>query len=77
MNILRNEIRTGLLVVLSLAALVALLLYLGSPGVFVSQKTFYIYFDNAAGLEPGAPLSPEDRERAARLLGAGPTKEAP
>ena len=29
------------------------------------------------GLEPGAPLSPEDRERAARLLGAGPTKEAP
>ena len=56
MNILRNEIRTGLLVVLSLAALVALLLYLGSPGVFVSQKTFYIYFDNAAGLEPGAPV---------------------
>ena len=56
MNILRNEIRTGLLVVLSLAALVALLLFLGSPGVFVSQKTFYIYFDNAAGLEPGAPV---------------------
>ena len=56
MNILRNEIRTGLLVVLSLAALVALLLYLGSPGVFISQKTFYIYFDNAAGLEPGAPV---------------------
>ena len=32
MNILRNEIRTGLLVVLSLAALTALLLYLGAPG---------------------------------------------
>ena len=56
MNILRNEIRTGLLVVLTLAALVALLLYLGSPGVFVPQKTFGIYFDNAAGLEPGAPV---------------------
>ena len=56
MNILRNEIRTGLLVVLSLTALVALLLYLGSPGVFVPQKTFRIYFDNAAGLEPGAPV---------------------
>ena len=56
MNILRNEIRTGLLVVITLAGLVALLLYLGSPGVFVAQKTFRIYFDNAAGLEPGAPV---------------------
>ena len=33
MNILRNEIRTGLLVVVTLAALVALLLYLGAPGL--------------------------------------------
>ena len=56
MNIQRKEIRTGLLVVLSLAALVAVLLYLGSPGVFIPQKTFGIYFDNAAGLEPGAPV---------------------
>ena len=56
MNILRNEIRTGLLVVITLAGLVALLLYLGSPGVFVAQKTFRIYFDNASGLEPGAPV---------------------
>ncbi|MEP6658058.1 MAG: cytochrome c-type biogenesis protein [Betaproteobacteria bacterium] len=29
------------------------------------------------GLQPEAPLSPEDRERAARLLGVDPTKEAP
>lgn len=28
-------------------------------------------------LAPEAPLSPDDRERAARLLGADPTKEAP
>jgi ABC-type transporter Mla subunit MlaD len=56
MNILRNEIRTGLLVVVTLAGLVALVLYLGSPGVFVPQKTFRIFFDNAAGLEPGAPV---------------------
>lgn len=56
MNVLRNEFRTGLLVVITLAGLVALLLYLGSPGVFVAQKTFRIYFDNAAGLEPGAPV---------------------
>ncbi len=56
MNILRNEIQTGLLVVLSLAGLVAVLLYLGSPGVFIEQKTFHIYYDNAAGIEPGAPV---------------------
>lgn len=56
MTILRHEIRTGLLVVLSLGALVAVLLYLGAPGVFVPQKTFRIFFDNAAGLEPGAPV---------------------
>ena len=56
MNILRNEIRTGLLVVLSLAALTALLLYLGAPGVFVPQHTYRIYFDNAAGIKPGAQV---------------------
>ena len=56
MNILRNEIRTGLFVVLSLAALTALLLYLGAPGVFVPQHTYRIYFDNAAGIKPGAQV---------------------
>jgi ABC-type transporter Mla subunit MlaD len=53
MNLTRNEIRTGLLVVVSLAALVMLLLYLGAPGVFVPQNTYRIYFDNAAGIKPG------------------------
>ena len=38
MNIVRNEIRTGLLVVLTLAALVGVLIYLGAPGVFIPQK---------------------------------------
>lgn len=56
MNIQRNEIRTGLLVVLTVAALVTTLLYLGKPGVFVKQKTFRIYFDNAAGIKQGAAV---------------------
>ncbi|MEP6667817.1 MAG: MlaD family protein [Chthoniobacter sp.] len=56
MNIVRNEIRTGLLVVLSLAALVAVLIYLGAPGVFTPQKKFRIYFENAAGIKPGAQV---------------------
>ena len=56
MTIFRNEIRTGLLVVSTLVGLVGLMIYLGAPGVFVAQKTFRIYFDNASGLEPGAPV---------------------
>ena len=57
MNILRNEIRTSaLLVVLTLAALVAVLVYLGAPGVFTPQKKFRVYFENAAGIKPGAQV---------------------
>jgi ABC-type transporter Mla subunit MlaD len=56
MNIVRNEIRTGLLVVISLAALVALLIFLGAPGVFVPQHTYRIFFENAAGVKPGAQV---------------------
>jgi len=56
MNITRNEIRTGLLVVLSLAVLVAVLIYLGAPGVFTPQHTYRIYFDNASGIKPGAQV---------------------
>jgi ABC-type transporter Mla subunit MlaD len=56
MNITRTEIRTGLLVVLSLAVLVTVLIYLGAPGVFVPQNTYRIYFDNAAGIKPGAQV---------------------
>ena len=79
MNIHRNEIRTGLLVVLSLAALVGLLLYLGSPGVFVPQKTFRIYFDNAAGLEPGAPVLLAGRKigQVTKLFSPVPEKDRP
>ena len=79
MNILRNEIRTGILVVLTLSGLVALLLYLGSPGVFVAQKSFRIYFDNAAGLEPGAPVLLAGRKigQVRKLFSPVPLKERP
>ncbi len=56
MNISRTEIRTGLLVVISLAVLVVVLIYLGAPGVFVPQNTYRIYFDNASGIKPGAQV---------------------
>lgn len=54
MKIEREEIRTGALVALTLAAFVGILIYLGAPGVFVKQKTYWIYLDNASGMKPGA-----------------------
>lgn len=56
MNIVRNEIRTGLLVIITLAVLVGVLIFLGAPGVFVPQHTYRIYFENAAGVKPGAQV---------------------
>jgi ABC-type transporter Mla subunit MlaD len=79
MTIHRNEIRTGLLVVVTVAALVGTIIYLGSPGVFVPQKTFNIFFDNASGLEPGAPVLLGGRRvgRVTTLHSPVPEKERP
>jgi ABC-type transporter Mla subunit MlaD len=79
MNITRTEIRTGLLVVLSLAALVVLLLYLGAPGVFVPQNTYRIYFDNAGGIKPGASVLLAGRKigTVRRLFSPVPEKDRP
>ena len=56
MQIRREEIRTGLLVIVSLGILTAILLALGAPGVFRAVNTFNIFFDNAGGLKQGAPV---------------------
>ena len=79
MTIFRNEIRTGLLVVSTLAGLVGLLIHLGAPGVFVAQKSFRIYFDNASGLEPGAPVLLAGRKigQVIELHSPVPEKERP
>jgi hypothetical protein len=58
----RHEVRTGLLVVLTLAVLVAVLVYLGAPGAFEAQRTYYIFFDNAAGIKPGAQVMVSGRK---------------
>ena len=57
MNIFRQEIRTGLLVVFTIGVLITLMLYLGAPGVFVPQKSFVVYIDNANGLKAGANVA--------------------
>jgi phospholipid/cholesterol/gamma-HCH transport system substrate-binding protein len=79
MTIARNEIRTGLLVIVTVATMVGTLIYLGSPGVFVPQKTFDIFFDNASGLEPGAPVLLAGRRigRVTTLHSPVPEKDRP
>jgi ABC-type transporter Mla subunit MlaD len=56
MQILRNEVRTGLLVLLTLGLVVGVVLYISSPGLFRPLKSFRVYFDNAAGIKPGAAV---------------------
>jgi ABC-type transporter Mla subunit MlaD len=56
MQILRNEVRTGLLVILTMGLVVSVVLYISSPGLFRPLKRFRVYFDNAAGIKPGAAV---------------------
>jgi len=56
MQLQRNEILTGLLVVGTVAVITGVLLLLGAPGLFRPLVTYKIYFDNAAGIKLGAPV---------------------
>lgn len=56
MQLKRNEILTGLLVVATLAVLTGVIILLGAPGLFRPLVTYRIYFDNAAGIKLGAPV---------------------
>jgi ABC-type transporter Mla subunit MlaD len=56
MQIIRNEVRTGILVLLTIGLAVVAVLYLSSPGLFKPLHTFKVYLDNAAGIKPGATV---------------------
>src|SRR3954452_7742822 len=56
MQLRRNEILTGLLVLGTVALLVGTLILLGAPGLFRPLATLKVYFDNAAGIKLGAPV---------------------
>ena len=85
MQLQRNEVLTGLLVVATLAVLTGILVLLGAPGLFRPLTTYKIYFDNAAGIKLGAPVllagrkigqvaklySPVSQEERQRALEAG------
>ena len=50
MQLRRNEILTGLLVLGTVAVLTLLLILLGAPGLFRPLVTYKLYFDNAYSL---------------------------
>jgi ABC-type transporter Mla subunit MlaD len=56
MQLQRNEIMTGVLVVGTVAVLAFLLILLGAPGLFRPLVTYKVYFDNASGIKIGAPV---------------------
>lgn len=56
MEILRKEIRTGVLVVVTLVVLIVVVVTVGAPGVFKKVNTYRIYFDNAAGVKLGGQV---------------------
>src|SRR2546421_708986 len=54
MQLERNEVLTGLLVIGTIGVIAFLLVLLGAPGLFRPLVTYRVYFDNAAGIKPGA-----------------------
>jgi len=56
MQLQRNEVMTGLLVVGTVAIITAVLILLGAPGLFRPLVTYRIYVDNAAGIKQGAAV---------------------
>jgi ABC-type transporter Mla subunit MlaD len=56
MQLQRNEVMTGLLVVGTVSIIVGVLILLGAPGLFRPLVTYKLYFDNAAGIKLGAPV---------------------
>jgi ABC-type transporter Mla subunit MlaD len=57
MQIVRSEIRTGILVILTIGLLVGVVLYLSAPGLFRPIVHYRIFFDDAAGIKPGANVA--------------------
>jgi ABC-type transporter Mla subunit MlaD len=56
MQLQRNEIMTGVLVIGTIAVIAFVLVLLGAPGLFRPLVTYKIYFDNAVGIKQGAPV---------------------
>jgi len=79
MQIHKNEITTGILVLCTLGILVAVLVVIGMPGVITPMNTYRIYYDNANGIRPGAPVLLAGREigKVSALLSPVPLDKRP
>ena len=62
MQIHKNEITTGILVLVTFGIFISILIIIGMPGLIRPLKTYRIYFDNAQGIRPGAPVLLAGRE---------------
>jgi len=62
MQIHKNEITTGILVLVTFGVLLGILVVIGMPGVIKPLNTYRIYYDNANGIRPGAPVLLAGRE---------------
>jgi len=62
MQIHKNELTTGILVLVTLGILAAILVVIGMPGVIKPLNTYRVYYDNASGIRPGAPVLLAGRE---------------
>ena len=62
MQIHKNEVTTGILVLVTFGVLLAVLVVIGLPGVIRPLNTYRIYYDNADGIRPGAPVLLAGRE---------------
>jgi ABC-type transporter Mla subunit MlaD len=62
MQIHKNEITTGILVLATFGVLITVLFVIGMPGVIKPLNTYRIYYDNANGIRPGAPVLLAGRE---------------
>ena len=62
MKIKRNEITTGILVLVTFGIFSFFLILVGMPGVLKPLNTYRIYYDNVNGVRPGAPVLLAGRE---------------
>src|ERR1700677_1387802 len=62
MQIRQNEITTGLLVLVTFGIFITILVIIGMPGLIKPLNTYRIYYDNAEGIRPGAPVLLAGRE---------------
>jgi ABC-type transporter Mla subunit MlaD len=78
MQIHKTEITTGILIVVTVVGFLALLVIIGMPGLLTPLNTYRIYYDNAAGIRPGAPVMQAGREIGkVTALAAVPSDERP